>query len=251
MLILAIRYNTLLFLRPLWTISRKCREIFGGIRRRIPGESTLNPGLVYALVLNPVALELETHIKKKISMITKLAWRLLNNQKLLWVHILQHKYFPKTNPLIHFRNYNKSCFWSSIKKGLDIIGSNYEWQVNCGSNVNIWSDYWLPNQTAARTPICIDDEMPIIVNQLTDENGNWNNTMIEKYIHPSMYDRIKPITLNIDMPDRIRWKFTVSGECTTKSAYHFLSNNETYNNEKDFWKFLWKINCIPRIKLFC
>lgn len=46
--------------------------------------------------------------KKNISMLTNLAWRLLNNPNLLWVKILKHKYFSKSNPMFNSIKYKLS-----------------------------------------------------------------------------------------------------------------------------------------------
>lgn len=137
-----------------------------------------------------------------VSLLTRLAWRMLNNPNDLWVRVLKGKYFPRSHPFHKHRQYNSSWIWSSIRKGLAIVKHNSIWEVGNGTNIDIAIDNWIPN-----TGVLAGWNHPtlVTVSDLLDNNGNWDLDTIDNNFPVEVARNIKSIYVGRNLQDRLKW----------------------------------------------
>ncbi|XP_026410338.1 uncharacterized protein LOC113305531 [Papaver somniferum] len=92
--------------------------------------------------------------------------------------------------------------------------------------------------------------MPKNVSDLISSDGYRDMNIICKYTDSSFDNAINYVAINLSMHDRIRWKSTISGNLTTKSAYNYLTNLKIDKNEANFWKKIWSLNVLPKVNMF-
>ncbi|XP_031131836.1 uncharacterized protein LOC116033219 [Ipomoea triloba] len=81
-----------------------------------------------------------------LAMLSKQSWRLINNQTSLAAQIFRARYYPNSSFLEAKLGTNSSFIWSSLVQTQDIIRKHSKWRVGNGSNINIWTEDWLPDK---------------------------------------------------------------------------------------------------------
>lgn len=187
-----------------------------------------------------------------LALLTKLASRLVTEHDQLWVRLLKTKYFSNSHLLEKSRTSNLSWIWTSIQKGLELIKSNYVWQVKNGASGKIWEDRWVPNSDLIQKVSNVQEQAPIRVQELITEENKWDQEKLNQFFFPD--DRIKILALNPrnQEQDIIRWRHHTSGKFSAKNVYNFLANQDQDTViDRDFsWNKIWKIQAIPRKRLF-
>ncbi|XP_026429948.1 uncharacterized protein LOC113326429 [Papaver somniferum] len=153
--------------------------------------------------------------KVNISLLAKLAWRLLKNPEDLWVKILRGKYFPRTHPFHKKKDYEISWIWHNIRLGLQVIKDNSIWQVGYGRNIHVSSDNWIPGM--GRLTNWRHDDIQF-VSDLIEADGGWNMDLIDSTLQPEIDNKIKSISLTKNSHDSLMWLGNRNGKFTTKSA---------------------------------
>lgn len=70
-----------------------------------------------------------------LSLLTKQAWRILQNPNSLWVKLLKSLYFPKGS-FLNIKN-KSNCSWKSIIKSKDLLSKGLRWRVDNGKEIDI------------------------------------------------------------------------------------------------------------------
>lgn len=168
------------------------------------------------------------------------------------VKLLEAKYFYNSNPFEPTRNYELSWIWTSIQKDLNIIKRNYIWKVKNGASTKIWEDIWIPNTERLNIPREKEEPLPKKVQDLLNNEGSWDTGKLDEFFPMEIKEKILSITPNIQERDRIRWKQHESGDFTAKNMYNYLINQDAENEDNMVfsWKKIWKMQAIPRIRLF-
>jgi hypothetical protein len=73
-------------------------------------------------------------------------WRLITNEQSLVARMFKAKYHPKGTFLQAKSTSNMSYTWRSILKSRQLLIKGSYWLIGDASQVNIWTDNWLPNQ---------------------------------------------------------------------------------------------------------
>lgn len=120
------------------------------------------------------------------------------------------------------------------------------------ANIKIWEDRWIPNTDRINKPSDRVDLLPQKVQELLSTEGSWDTGKLDEFFSPEIKSKILAITPNKEKRDRIRWKHHRSGNFTAKNLYNYLISQNSDNKEIiDFpWNKLWKLQAIPRIRLF-
>ncbi|XP_026420015.1 uncharacterized protein LOC113315995 [Papaver somniferum] len=155
--------------------------------------------------------------KMNVSLLSKLAWRLLNNPNDLWIR-------------------------TSIRKGIEIIKENSIWEIGSGTNVQIAKDNWIPKTGIFNN---WQHEDLVYVSDLTDIDGQWNKGLIDFVFPETVASKIKAIYINTQNQNKLRWLGNRNGEFSTKSAYKIISREDHITNDK-----IWHMKLIPRVSLF-
>lgn len=80
-----------------------------------------------------------------LALLSKQAWRILQNPSSLVTRILKAKYFPNCGFLEAKKGSNPSFIWSSILETQNILKRSCRWRVGDGNTLKIWEDSWLPD----------------------------------------------------------------------------------------------------------
>jgi len=87
-----------------------------------------------------------------LAMLARQGWRLLQNPESLCAQVLRAKYYHNCHLLDATEGPGISYSWRSIVRGLQALNEGLIWRVGDGSQINIWSDPWVPN-VVTRRPI--------------------------------------------------------------------------------------------------
>ncbi|XP_026449926.1 uncharacterized protein LOC113350066 [Papaver somniferum] len=131
--------------------------------------------------------------KVNMSLLAKLAWRMLKNPEDLWVKILRGKYFPRAHPFHKNKDYEISWIWHSIRSGLQIIKENCIWQVGDGRSIHVTLDNWIPD---VGTLSNWHNEDIKFVSDLITVEGGWNIDLIDSIFQPRIANKIKSVHLS-------------------------------------------------------
>jgi len=105
----------------------------------------------------------------------KLGWRILNDPKVLWVHILKEKYLAKESFI--YSSIKAHC--SALRRGIQKIKPTLLWLVVNGENIEIFTDRWIPQMSK---PIAKPLDFLITISrvyQLISSNmGKWDEELI-------------------------------------------------------------------------
>ncbi|XP_026414361.1 uncharacterized protein LOC113310013 [Papaver somniferum] len=186
--------------------------------------------------------------KFNVSMLTRLTWRVISNPNALWVKVLKSKYFKNTNPLLKSRRTTISWIWSSIRTGMEILRENCILDLSLHSNLDIWSERWIPNAEFPIHPTVIEEETPMKINDLITDNGHWNVDILNTYFAPYIVHRILTLPVPNAEVDELKWLHTKDGVPSVKSVYRVLTKD--LGDHNPIWKKIWKLKCQPRVQLF-
>ncbi|XP_019159704.1 PREDICTED: uncharacterized protein LOC109156318 [Ipomoea nil] len=145
------------------------------------------------------------------ALLAKLAWQILNNTEKLWVSAMKHKYLQDNNFFTSITSSNASWGWKSIIKGRSTI------------------------ETGAQCDLITVDR-------------NWNVDLLSELLPPDLVCKIRatPIPIEENTQDRLSWPDSTTGTFSVLSAYNIIAGN---SNSED-WNWVWKINCVEKVKSF-
>jgi hypothetical protein len=84
------------------------------------------------------------------ALLARQAWRLIEFPESLCARLLKAKYYPRGCLVDKVFSTNSSYTWQSIMHGLELLKKGIIWRVECGSQVRIWRDPWLPRAHSYR-----------------------------------------------------------------------------------------------------
>lgn len=124
-----------------------------------------------------------------------------------------------------------------------------------GDKIDIWRDNWgFEGLSGASIRL---DRQAVQVNKVSDllnnEKVSWNKSRIFEIYGDFLGDQICKIPLFHNSPDDYYiWYHNPFGYYSTKSAYSWLTLKHVgYGPHRNFWRLAWKIQTLPKIKIFC
>ncbi|XP_062028531.1 uncharacterized protein LOC133744441 [Rosa rugosa] len=147
------------------------------------------------------------------------------------------------------RSYACSSIWPGVKRFWAQVQENTRWIIGSGRSVSFWHDNFMgkPLMDFFGSHTCMfalkDDLVADYIH-----NGAWNFPSLLQFHFPGICKLIDnvPISLVPDMPDKLIWVPSSSGELTAKEAFHFLRPRLPL---RDWGKLIWSKFIIPRISL--
>ena len=200
-----------------------------------------------------------------LAMLARQGWRLIVELDSLCAQVLRAKYYPNGDLLGVKEKSGISYSWRSLIRGLKALNNGLIWRVGDGTNINIWTDPWIPNKSTRRliTPRgrTVLTKVSDLISPITEA---WDEELICEVFWPEDAQNILFIPIKSGYDDMVVWHFDPRGIFSTKSAYHVLEDkreqsevkqvgsssapgNEEANN---LWGKIWKLDCIPKIKQF-
>jgi len=183
----------------------------------------------------------------------KLAWKILAGKDSLWTSVMRAKYLRGHPFLAASAKPGDSTVWRTLTKCQDLIRQGMVWTIGDGKDISFWKDNWLDTKS-------LSDLVDLRAHHVLDENirvsefianRNWNVTKLQIIIQqPAIIQKILgiPIPL-VDTRDSYCWGLSSTGEFTTRSAIWLAHGVETDACPWPF-KWLWKIDTMPKIKVF-
>jgi hypothetical protein len=194
-----------------------------------------------------------------LAMLARQAWRMLTNPNSLCARVLKARYFPSTSLLEATVAPGISYSWHSILRGVQLLKEGLIWRIGCGTEVNIWSDPWL-NREGSRQPVtprgqCLLTKVSELIDPYT---GQWDEVLVRDTFWEMDVDIILATPIRSDYEDYLAWHFDSKGLFSVKSAYklYVAKRDEVacagsqVNGENKFWKTLWDLPCLPKVKQF-
>jgi len=134
-----------------------------------------------------------------------------------------------------------------------------------GSNVNIWTDPWIPRGTTKRPITPRGGSLVTKVSDLMDPStGTWDESLITDIFWPEDAEAILMIPTDHEAVDWPAWHYDSKGVFSVKSAYKLAvqirdqqkgtdastSMAENQNAYGFRWGKLWQLNITNKIKMF-
>ncbi|XP_055960512.1 uncharacterized protein LOC126670817 [Mercurialis annua] len=200
-----------------------------------------------------------------IALLAKQGWRLINEKNTLLYQIYRGKYFRSTDFIHASIGGRPSWAWRGLLVGRDAIVLGLRWRVGTGGMISIRDDPWLPTEFPFKP--CILQNAPAEVQRVStlilSARGEWNVELVKKTISESDCAVVLSIPVSKSFTaDKLIWHYTRNGIFSVKSCYHLIYDTcldmELQNmgnfgsstiNSPD-WKFLWTLNCPPKLKHF-
>ncbi|XP_026398710.1 uncharacterized protein LOC113294531 [Papaver somniferum] len=184
--------------------------------------------------------------------IAKLGWRIIQNPDLLLSKFMKDKYFPNQNLLeVDKAADTSSWIWRGIVNSLVFVRANIVSKINDGSSTKIWSSNWIPFDTSPPISCNPNYEDYVYVSELIDvQNNCWNLNLLNSLFSLDEVIKIRTIRLNLQQSDKIMWAHTRNGIFYIKSAYRIYMNDISTEIEAYFWRKVWSLDCLPKIKFF-
>jgi hypothetical protein len=156
------------------------------------------------------------------ALVSMSVWRLLKEPDSLTAKVFKAKYFPDTSIWRANHAIPKSAFWSSALHVLPLIEKSCHLQIAAG-NSSVWSSPWCEDWKQIYDHLITQpgSPCPAVIKDLWQSNSKcWDEEKISAHFDDDMKNKILQVPLaNADFQDELCWKYTPSGQCTTKSAY--------------------------------
>lgn len=115
----------------------------------------------------------------------------------------------------------------------------------------IWEHKWIPGFMSPPVPKCPSHGQYEYVHELLDaQTGKWNINLLSTLFSSEETTRILTIRTNPLYSDETMWAHTIDGRFTIKSAYKVYMHDFSSIADSYFWKKVWVIDCLPKIKYF-
>jgi len=158
-----------------------------------------------------------------------------------------------------------SYTWRSIIDGINLLKEGIIWRVVSGSNVNIWTDPWIPRGTTKRPITPRGGSLITKVSDLMDPStGTWDESLITDVFWPEDAEAILMIPTDYEAVEWPAWHYDSKGVFSVKSAYKLavqirdqqkgtdastsMAENQNANGFR--WGKLWQLNIPNKIKMF-
>jgi hypothetical protein len=115
-----------------------------------------------------------------LAMLARQGWRLISNLESLCAQVLRAKYFPDGNLLEVKEKPGISYSWRSIIRGVHALKEGLIWRVGDGTQIDIWSDPWIPDRITRRPITPRGQTLLRRVSELIDPvSGAWDSQLIK------------------------------------------------------------------------
>lgn len=185
-------------------------------------------------------------------MLSKQAWRLIQNPSSLAAKVFKAKYYPTSSFLEAKEGHNPSFVWSSILKSQDIIRRCSRWRVGNGKSIYIWKDKWLPDQSNASVstppyPFLEDAKVSSI---MLNQGVGWDSEVILEIFNSRDANLIMSTPLSMsNRDDKLIWTKEDRGIFSVKSCYRALVGDHN-SADRVIWALIWKIKIPPKARFF-
>ena len=126
---------------------------------------------------------------------------------------------------------------SSMERSEEYMAKSPEWnfqQLGNGNSIRFWEDRWLPGQIKLAEVVINnlpEEYLEVKVADVITEDGEWNLDHFVPYLTPDIVCTILYQRLHVDVEDSPSWRYTASGDFSTRSAYMSQVENNSRRDE--------------------
>ncbi|GJV89910.1 putative RNA-directed DNA polymerase [Tanacetum coccineum] len=163
-----------------------------------------------------------------LALLAKQGWRLLINPNSFRARVLKGLYYPNGHFLTARKGYRPSWLWQSILHGRDLLLQGVRWQVASGENISFWTQKWVPYEEDfyIRHPRDFISRIPI--------SSTWTQDKLIGH-----YDSKGVYTVRSGYRQALNWKKNEAGHASSSGC-----------PTSEFWKQIWRLKTVPKIKNF-
>ncbi|XP_021770651.1 uncharacterized protein LOC110734814 [Chenopodium quinoa] len=187
------------------------------------------------------------------ALLAKQLWRLHHNTDTLVHKILKAKYFKSCDVLKSSVGFDPSFAWRSMWSTRSLLLEGMKWRFGNGSEINVWSDTWLPGNTSVwvATP-SVDSDLNLRVIDLIDHDSNsWDVEMVNNTFIADERAAVLSTPLSNRCPrDSMYWWPNKSGEYSVQSGYWFGKSGGLLEVDSAWdvvWKLIWSMKAPPKL----
>ncbi|XP_019170533.1 PREDICTED: uncharacterized protein LOC109166099 [Ipomoea nil] len=160
-----------------------------------------------------------------LALLAKQGWRILTQPESLVSKLLKAKYFPAGEFMEASVGTNPSYFWRGIVAGQEVLRRGLARRIGDGMDTKIWGWNWLASSsgTGLHTP-CIDELKEARVQGLLNEQGEWEEGVIQDLFQSEDVHRILSTPISKVYKDSWRWIGDARGCYTVKQGYCVLTD---------------------------
>lgn len=166
--------------------------------------------------------------KQNLALLSKLGWKVSNQDESLWANIFSDKYLRNHTISSWPRSRSASYVWKSIVDTKQVLEQGVKWIIGNGKNVSIWHDWWCGDEPLALShPGDHTNNNHKVENLIV--NGNWCLEDIAQYVDDATLESMRTITLpmytqSFDLPS---WVGTENGAFSISAAFNVINKGDT------------------------
>ncbi|KAH7860326.1 hypothetical protein Vadar_012160 [Vaccinium darrowii] len=185
---------------------------------------------------------------QNLALLTKIGWKLCNDDDSLWASTLRDKYLKHHSIQSWPSNRAASHTWRSVLHTRDTLKKGIKWSIGDGESVDLWNDWWCGCDTLAERHPGIHTHGKTKVAGII-ENGKWNLTPIDHILDNTSRELILGIVLPLytQASDHPTWVTANDGNYSASEAYDFINRD---SNDTTGWKWFWKLHLPQKFKTF-
>ncbi|XP_050217745.1 uncharacterized protein LOC126668598 [Mercurialis annua] len=191
-----------------------------------------------------------------IAMLSRQAWRLINNGNCLMSKVFKAKYFPYSSFLQAKLGSNPSYVWRSIWSTQKVMVEGVRVCIGDGHNTEVWKDPWILNEESGylETNALPHLEGCKVWQLFQSDKKAWDEEILGDLFFVSDQMSIKSIPLSVrDRQDSWVWIFDKKKRFSVKSVYRRLRGEveADYPVSNDFnWNILWNLQVPLHVRSF-
>jgi hypothetical protein len=162
-----------------------------------------------------------------LTLLSRQAWRILQEPSSLSARILKAVYFSDVDFLSVGLGSSPSRIWRTIVDGKDVLEQGLIRRIGTGKETFIWCMNWLPRDGMMRLFSCISNTPPERVSDLIDPvMKTWDQQALKMHFIPTYWEQILNTRLTTRRQhDFWAWHYEKNGVFSVKSTYRMLVNN--------------------------
>ncbi|XP_073051225.1 uncharacterized protein [Primulina eburnea] len=189
-----------------------------------------------------------------LAFMTKLGWRLMEEQGKLWVQVLKNKYIRSDSNTIKIQSIRgASNAWQGISKINHILEKGRKRVLRNGKSIYFWTDKWIGNQPLSLSLLSNMDsvEKDKKVYDYWIKGIGWNWEELQGKIPTHVENELAGYMINEEenIEDSFCWESTNNGKFTVNSAYDLITDKDKQAMNTS-WEAIWKLEVPARIQAF-
>ena len=194
-------------------------------------------------------LGLKRSKSQNLALLASKAWKLHFSTGEVWAKLFKSKYSDMRS--FHCR---KFIVHKGLCMAVGVCDRGKGWLIHNGLSIKVWQDNWLGSRMLRDKILgpLNNQDTTLRVCDLWDSSNNWDFGKISFQLPPSLIHVIKaiPRPRNALLEDKPYWRLSLDGQFNLKTAYKVASNLEKPYSASGNWKWIWKLNTLPRIAYF-